>query len=278
MPRRKSTATTQPSSTRSASSRAATAKQAREQEAQTLTDIGIEQTLDAADDLQAAQDLASLQHIALAAGASDLTRGADLELVADRVARIGAIVGAAGAQDVVQGAELLAEADDIETMSAVVGVMSAADLERGMELARLSGEMQAAGRIVARLQLPVLAGWLVDRGGVLNDWAVGSILRASGGRALATALAVTGVEIAALSENEVAEGIVRLAASEALAQRSGELALAGMGAMAVGTEEVERAGTLGEMSRAAAGEGLAEATEGAVALGAAAEAAQILKE
>ena len=55
-------------------------------------------------------------------------------------------------------------------MSAVVGTMSRADLERGMELARLSGEMQAAGRIVQRMQMRVLASYLADRAEVLGRY------------------------------------------------------------------------------------------------------------
>jgi hypothetical protein len=106
---------------------------------------------------------------------------------------------------------------------------------------------------------------------LLNDWAVGSILRASGTRALAAAMAASGHDLAGLGENEVAEGIVRLAASEALSERSDELAVEGFETMVAGAEEVETAAGLGDRSRAAEATGIAEATEGAAALGAAAE-------
>src|SRR3954451_1504555 len=114
-----------------------------------------------------------------AAGTSDLTRAADAELVAERIARLSEVVASAGAQDLAQGVELLAEAEDVDTLSALVGVMSLADLERAMQLARLSGELQMAGALVGRLHMPILAMHLTDRSALLGDIAIDSVLQSS---------------------------------------------------------------------------------------------------
>jgi hypothetical protein len=93
-----------------------------------------------------------------------------------------------------------------------VGTLSDEDLAEGMELARLAGEMQVASRIVGRLQMRVLRDFLESRGAQLSDMAVANIVRSAGTRVLASAMAVTGAELGALSAQEVAEGIARAAA------------------------------------------------------------------
>ncbi len=105
----------------------------------------------------------------------------------------------------------------------MVGVMSEGDLEHGMELARLSGELRVAATIVKRIEMPILARFLGGRSSQLDHLAVDAVMRSIGTRVLAAALAATGATVADLSEQEVTEGIVRLAAAEALAERRDEL-------------------------------------------------------
>src|SRR5262249_40554714 len=161
------------------------------------------------------------------AGVADVTRGADAEVVAERVARLSGVVAAAGVRDVAQGAELLAASDDVQAVGAAVGVMGAVDLEQGMALGRLAGEMRVAAASASRLEMPVLAAFLATRSSALTRLGVKTVVRAAAARALGAAMAATGSQLADLSEEEVAEGIVRLAAAEAGAQRSEELAAAG---------------------------------------------------
>jgi hypothetical protein len=172
---------------------------------------------------------------------------------------------------------MLAASEDLEAMSALVAVMGAEDLEHGMALARLSGELRAAYAIVRRLRMPVLASFLSDRSERLNFMAVDAVLRASGTRALGTALAATGKDIGELSAEEVAEGVTRLIASAALEERSEELEEEGEAYAEVGVDEVMSAAALGEVARDLTLEGITETSMAAAELGAAAEAAQAKK-
>jgi hypothetical protein len=175
---------------------------------------------------------------------------------------------------VAQGVELLAASDDITAMGALVGVMSVEDLERGMELARLSGELRVARSIVRKMQMPVLAAFLGDRSNQLNAMAVDTVFRASGARALATALRATGKDLSELSAEEVAEGVTRLAASDALSAASEELAEEGAELAVKGAEELTESAALGDVARDLTMEGLAETSLATAELGAAAQAAQ----
>jgi hypothetical protein len=72
--------------------------------------------------------------------------------------------------------------------------------------------------------------------------------------------------VTALGANEVAEGIVRMAASEAMAARSEELAAAGVVLAAQGIEEITAAEVAHVVGREMAVEGIAEMTAGAAML------------
>ena len=74
------------------------------------------------------------------------------------------------------------------------------------------------------------------------------ILRAAGTRALSQVLAVEGDVVADLGAGEVAEGLVRTAASEAMAERSEELAIAGLGLAARGEYELDVAGAAADVA------------------------------
>ena len=165
---------------------------------------------------------------------------------------------------------MLAASDDIATISDIVGVMSEGDLEHGMKLARLSGELRAAGEIVNRLEMPILTKFLHGRSITLDNLAVNAVLRSSSTRVLSAAIAATGNNVADLSAREVAEGVVRMAASDALATRSEELGVEAIETAMTGVDELAAADELGQASRAAAAQGVAETATGSAELGAAA--------
>src|SRR5262249_5960309 len=145
----------------------------------------------AADDVEVARDADAASRLLLAAGVRDMTHADDVKNVANRVGALSQAVALAVARDLAHSADRLRAASDVEIMSALVGTMSRSDLERGMELARLSGEFQAVGRIVKRLQMRILSAYLLDRAVLMSDMAVRTMVRGAGTRALATALAVT---------------------------------------------------------------------------------------
>ena len=185
---------------------------------------GALQVADGAQQLEAAQEVADLGAVELAAGASNLTRAVDAGIVAERMARLSETVAVAGVVDVAEGADMLAASDDVNVMSALVGLMSLEDAEHGLELARLAGELSAIGQVVEGLQMPLLTVFLAARSVRLQEMAVEQIRQAGSTRSLAHAMAATGQKIADMGENEVAEGMVRMAVSQGMAERSAELA------------------------------------------------------
>jgi len=230
---------------------------------------------DAADTLEEADELENAGTVALAAGVADLTRAEDVAKAADRVGHLSDVVAAAGAADVFEGAALLAASEDVTTMSALVGVMSAEDLEEGLNLARIAGEIRAAGEITKRLHLPVVASLLHRRSKKLDQLAVDAILRASGTRALAAALAATGTDLSELSAEEVAEGVVRLAASATLSDERDELAGQAVDLAYTGLSEMDDAEALATAARDAAKIGVVGVAVGSSELQAAADEAAV---
>ena len=194
----------------------------------------------AVDELMVAGAMEDVAAAELAAGVADLTRAADAATVAARMGQLSEVVAAAGDVDIAQAIHLLSASEDVEVMSAVVGVMSEADLEHGLQLARLSGELRVAGDIVDLLELPTLSGFLWSRGDRVNGMAVNAVLRSTSTRALAAAMAATGTDLASLSVENVADGIVRMAAADAMATRSDELAVASMRASRAWDRGVDR--------------------------------------
>ena len=200
----------------------------RSAEVEALSDaaaqVGAEQVAEGEETLASAREIAAAGRATLAAGVSSVTRGVDALEVSERAALLSETVAAAGVADMAQGAELLAASDDLAVMSAVVAGMSSEDLERGMDLAAIYGELSVVGDVVAALDMPVLAAFLEDRGDWLREIAVDDLLRYGATRALSEAMEETGQEVAGLGSGEVAEGLVRLAASEEMAARSEALA------------------------------------------------------
>jgi hypothetical protein len=234
-----------------------------------LVEAGVQEMVVGMETFDAARGLARQAAGDLAAGASDLTRAEDALLVAKRVSDLSEVVATAGVVDLTQGAELLAHSEDVAALSAIVGLMGEDDLERGMQLARLAGELEAAGSVVSRLQMPVLASFLVSRSNQLQGIAVDTIVRSGGTRALSQVIAAKGMEIEEMGIEEASEGLARLAASEAMVERSEQLAVAGVLFGVKGAVEVEMAAEEASLAREVGEAGVAGIAEGAALLGAA---------
>jgi hypothetical protein len=228
---------------------------------------GIVGLADASATLEAAGDMEGLAAAELAAGVADITRGTDAQLVARRVARLSQVVAKAGVRDIAQGAELLTASQDLDVLTAAVGVMGGQDLESGLELGRVAGELRVAAAIMARLQMPVVAAFLATRGHRLTQMGVQSVVRAGSARALGAALQATGAELADLSAEDVAAGVVRLAAAEAGGEMSAAMSAAGSMQEAIGEEEVAAAAAAHAAAREAAAAGIVEGLASAEAIG-----------
>jgi hypothetical protein len=133
------------------------------------------------------------------------------------------IVGAAGVMDVEEGVDMLIKGGNVRAMSAIVSLMSREELDRGLELARLAGELWTISDVASALEMPVLADYLEERGMRLQQIDSDQLLRYTGTRALAGAIGQAGKDVEAMGEREVAEGAIRLAVSEAAAERSADL-------------------------------------------------------
>ncbi len=241
---------------------------------------GAETAAQGVDDLETARLLIREGAANLAEGASDLTAAQSAELMSERTARVSQAVGEAGLADLSQGAEMLAASQDVDVMSAIVGLMGIADFEKGLELARLSGELETISDVLERLQLPVLSALLDDRGERLQEMAVDSILRAGSSRGLSQALASAGKTMGALGENEMAEGVARLAVSAAAADQAVELAETAEILTEQGVEKLAAAEMARQLGREMVAEGVAGVAAGAADMGAAAaldETAQALE-
>ena len=179
-----------------------------------------------AQDLKVAKAAGAVGVAEVAAGASDLTRATDAALAAERMQQLSDIVGEAGVVDVAEGVDMLIKGGDVRAMGAIVTLMSREELDRGLELARIAGEMWTVSDLAALLDMPMLADFLEERGMRLQEIAVDQLLRSTGTRALAGSIKRAGQDIEAMGEEEIAEGAVRVAVSEAAAERSAELSVA----------------------------------------------------
>jgi len=238
---------------------------------------GAVQVVEGANDLKAAGELADFSSAELASGASHLTRAVDAQIVAERMATLSGAVAEAGVVDMAQGAAMLAASNDVGVMSALVGLMSLEDVDHGLELARLAGELNVVSEIVHGLQMPVLSDFLESRGASLHQMAVNQIRLAGSTRNLAYAMADTSQQITGFGEDEMAEGVARLAVSEGMAERSTELAVGAAMLAEKGIEEVATAAVTSEIAREIAAKGAADIAIGSEQLGAAAATEEFAK-
>ena len=235
-----------------------------------LGEAGSEDMNAGADDIAYAQGLADRATGEAMLAASDLTRAVDANIVADRLSKLSEVVATAGINDIGQGAELIAAADDVDAVSAAVGLMSVDDLDKGLELGRISGELRVLGRIVDQVEMPVLSAVLSDRSERLTEIATDTILRAAATRSLTDLIEATGRRIGEMGEEEVDEGVLRLAASDIASERSAELAAAGLILAESGAAELDMAAEDADLAEEFQAYGSEEVAAGAASLGAAA--------
>lgn len=126
---------------------------------------------------------------------------------------------------------------------------------------------RVVGDVVSILDMPVLAEFLAERGEQLQDIAVDQLLRYMSTRALAGAIKQAGQDIEAMGEQEVEEGLLRMAVSEAAAERSAELSVASDALAARAVDEMVTAEIAREVAREAAAEGIADIAQGAELMG-----------
>lgn len=220
------------------------------------------------EDLAVARVATAVGVAEVAAAASDLTRSADAAIAAERMQQLSDVVGVAGVVDVAQGVDMLLKGGNVRAMGAIVSLMSKEELDRGLELARLAGELWTVSDVVGMLDMPVLSEFLGGRGMRLREIAVDQLLRYTGTRALAGAIKQEGASIEAMGENEIVEGVVRMAASQAAAERSAELSVASDLLAMQGVDALATAAAAGEVAIAARSAGVTKIALGAEAMGA----------
>jgi hypothetical protein len=208
-----------------------------------LVEAGNQGIQEGVDKIAVARDIADGSREALVEGARDVTRGADTMRAARVTAALSQVVAEAGANDIAQGATLLATSDDLAVQSALVSKLSQEDLGIGMDLAAIAGQLWTASDVVSALDMPVLAGFLEEKGESLQGIAVEILLRFGATSVLADYIQQTGAAVGDLGVGEMDEGIARLnisqkmdAASEELVEKSGELTAQGLVSMAVASE------------------------------------------
>jgi len=102
----------------------------------------------------------------MAQAASDVTRGEDALLVADRLSAVSEVVAAAGVNDINQGVDLLVHSDDIAVQSVLVASLRADDLAAaGVDL-MADGIVEAAaaaelGDVASEMARKALRAWLL---------------------------------------------------------------------------------------------------------------------
>ncbi len=229
--------------------------------------LGVLDTAEGLEDLQAASDVSSASRDMLAEGASDATRGVDAMKASQRAEKRSKKAAREGVRDLAQGEELLSASEELEMQSDLVREISSDDLNHGMKLAAIAGQLWAASNVLETLDMPVFADFLDDKGYELQDLAVEVLLRSGVTRALANSMAETGVEVGGLGIGEVAEGISHLVESEELESQSALLEDAGEELTEQGLAEVVASEELSEAAKEIRAEGIDEIATGAEEVG-----------
>ena len=240
-----------------------------EKAAITAAIVGEQEAIHGAEKLKAAKEMGDVGAVVFAKGASDITRAEDEQVMSARMAVLSDVVATAGVVDVTEGAEMLAASEDVGVLSALVGMMSVDDLEHGLELARLSGELHTASEMVDALHMPVLSTFLSERAVRLHEMSVEQIRLAISTDGVSQVLAAAGQRITALGENEVEEGLVRLAISEAVSEQSAAMSRASEDLAVQGIEEMVIGVEVTQVAREEAMEGVSEISSGSAVIGAA---------
>lgn len=156
-----------------------------------------------------------------------LTRGQAALYLAGRRASLSDLEAAAGANDLMQGVDMLVASEDIDAMNAIVHSLNEEDVAEAMEIGAVSGELAVVSDVLATLEMDTLSDFILSRSQRLRELSVNNIIRYGALRALNETLGQTGEKIAALGEEEVAEGQARLDLADAAAANSEALAAAG---------------------------------------------------
>jgi hypothetical protein len=117
--------------------------------------------------------------------------------------------------------------------------------------------------------MPRLTVFLREQSAEIQQIAETGMLRSGAIRTLAAAMHATGVNVAELGANEMAEGFTRLVAAGDVAVRSEELAEAGAADLIAGVSEVAIAEAMDDVAKDVAAEGVVEVAVGSAELGAA---------
>jgi hypothetical protein len=229
--------------------------------------VGVLDTAEGLEDLEAAGDVSAASRDLLAEGASDATRGVDALKAAQRAERRSNRAAREGVRDLAQGEELLTAAEVLAIQSDIVREMSADDLEHGMKLAGIAGQLWAASNVLDTLDMPLFSEFLDDKGYELQDLAVDVLLRSGATRGLANAMAETGAEVGELAVGEVAEGIGRLVESEELENQSELLEDAGEQLAEQALDEVIGSEELSSAAKDIRAEGIGDIAKGAEEVG-----------
>src|SRR6266550_1797237 len=240
--------------------------------------VGVLNTAEGVENLQAASDVSAASRDLLAEGASDATRGVDALKAARRAEKRSKKAAREGARDLAQGGELLSASEELSIQSDIVREMSAEDLDHGMKLASIAGQLLAASNILSTLGLPLFSDFVDVKGQELQELAVEELLRSGASRALATAMAETGAEVGDLGIGEVAEGIELLVESEEQESQSELLEDAGEQLTEQGLEEVVASEELSEAGKEIRAEGVTEIAIGAEEVGEAETAEAVAEE
>lgn len=250
----------------------AVSKKEKKQALQTAAAItaveGAAQAADGAQLVGAGRELAGVAMQATASAASDLTRAQDTARVAQRVGELGRLVGAAGEADLAQGVTMMATASEIQALSTAFRHLSNEDLEQALRIGRISGELAIISDAASLLNMPVMSRVLDERAMALQQIGVEVLVQYMLGREMSKALEAKGIQVGAFGANEAAEGMARLAVSQAAAQRAEDLEEMSAELAVRGIENAMVAGEAVEAAKAVADAGIAEIAEGAATVGA----------
>lgn len=250
----------------------AVSKKEKKQALQTAAAItaveGAAQAADGAQLVVAGRELAGVALQATASAASDLTRAQDAARVAQRVGELGRVVGAAGEADLAQGIGMMSTASEIQSLSAAFRALSNEDLEQGLRIGRISGELAIISDAAGLLNMPVMARVLDERAMALQQIGVEVLVQYMLGREMSKALEAKGIEVGAFGANEAAEGMARLALSEAAAERAEDLEEMSVELTMRGVDSAIEAGQAADAARTVADAGISDIAQGAATVGA----------
>lgn len=157
---------------------------------------------------------------------------------AARVSQLSEVTAAMGERDMAQGEEMLETSENITALGQAVRLLSADELQHGLALAGLAGQLATASDVVDSLAMPVLAEFLSRSSRQLRGLAVDDLLRARGTRELAQEIRRSGSQVASFGSTEMAEGLLRMAASKGFADESVAMASTGAEQVAEGLAEL----------------------------------------